>query len=221
MKLFSFPDVACSVRSWGSHTAPCVHAYCLVLLLGKDRSCLLPRATDGMLMWHETKHCTCTLDPAYQSSIWLLFSNSFMSTLFWRVVSDPELRSWVWRMFPLACSCKLHSSIQKGGNLTEFSQIEKTVFQALWKHLGNSLQPSFLVSSLFIYFFNIKRIMVLILRISFVVLSLNIARWAYMLLSSEAYGSQVLLFSISLKWLQCICACSFDFDTVLLFLFCF
>lgn len=58
------------------------------------------------------------------------------------------------------------------GNLAEFSQIKKIAFQTcrnLLEILGSSVFSVF-----FVYLFNIKR--VVILRIAFVILSLDIAR---------------------------------------------
>lgn len=106
-------------------------------------------------------------------------------------------------MFPLACSCKLHYCMWKGE--PHWILTGKTVFQALRKSLGNTFQPSFLVSSFFFFFFlSIKRIMVLILRVAFVTLSLSIACWVYVLLNTEAHGSQVHTNSFSVfLWINC------------------
>lgn len=110
-----------------------------------------------------------------QSSFWLLSSSLFMSTLLWRGNLWPSIQKQSLNAcVPLACSYKLHSYVWEG-HLTEFSQIKKTLFQGLWKSLRNTLQLSFF-HILFIYlFFSIKRIMVVIFRIAFVILSLDIA----------------------------------------------
>lgn len=141
-----------SVRSWGSHTASCVHAHCLVLLLGKERNCLLPRASDGMLMWGEAECCTCSVDPGVSLPFDCLSVTYLCLLCSEEIISDPEFRSRVWHVLPLACSYNLHSYIWEGELHWILTDKENTVFQGLWKSLRSTLQLSFLVSSLFIYF---------------------------------------------------------------------
>lgn len=68
---------------------------CLVLLLGKERSCLLPRATDGLLMWGEAERYTCSVDPG-ASLPFDCFPVAYLCLLCSEeVISDPAFRNRV------------------------------------------------------------------------------------------------------------------------------
>lgn len=173
---YHFPSLMLlvSVRNWGSHTASCVHAHALSCCLEKKEVASCQELL--MVCWCGVRlsaiHAVWILVPVF---LWLLSSSLFMSTLLWRGNLWPSIQKQSLNAcVPLACSYKLHSYVWEG-HLTEFSQIKKTLFQGLWKSLRNTLQLSFF-HILFIYlFFSIKRIMVVIFRIAFVILSLDIA----------------------------------------------
>lgn len=92
---------------------PLVCVHCLVLLLRKERHCLLPRATDGMLMWGKAEPCACTEDPGVSLPFDFSWVAYFCLLCSEEVISDRTQKQSL-AYAPLACSCKSHSYIWKG-----------------------------------------------------------------------------------------------------------
>lgn len=152
---YHFPSLMLlvSVRNWGSHTASCVHAHALSCCLEKKEVASCQELL--MVCWCGVRLSAvhAAVDPGANLPF-DCFPVAYLCLLCSEeVISDPAFRNRVWHVFPwhVVTNCIL---IYEKGNLTEFSQKKKTVFQGLWKSFRNTLQLSFVcVCVLFIYLF--------------------------------------------------------------------